>query len=537
MKKITNRILGACASFLLLTACGATQSADESVGAPAEAATEQAALGTHHAGKVGLGLYFLNGTWNQDFSTFPNPERPTALHVVDGSPRYLQELYITSSVPTTLQDGLNPVITSGDFANLNWNGVQQVDEDWRLEFSGASYQHTKFYRNADWMRRYSIFALTVLDNKGRLLDGRIYLAGGDNRWGHLDDFFERRFVARTISTGCASATDCSNPEAVHLAQAAVQLAKALHPWVDFSISSKAAKIQVLWSESNRLWEVPVVHDAPSATGYGLGVQLDEVSPPASGYYMPGDSVSVRVTFTDGDGQALFSPGVLPSYGDASNRRTSAKGLRYLNFVDSPMLYYWHKDPQADMEVFLGGPLHLMTTVGSAPITPYSLFLPQIPSADPAVDGWLGLVGILPPTPVLVGCLFDPGSGACDIPTSDVFSFTIPENAPLGTYVTGIKARREWEGEPVAKASSLRIQVGPVATEFPGFEVAGMDNDCASCHTGNAALPVAAHGFPALNEVGPECMTCHTSGYYFEPDAGIDDRLLLMHERTNRLQAP
>jgi hypothetical protein len=65
----------------------------------------------------------------------------------------------------------------------------------------------------------------------------------------------------------------------------------------------------------------------------------------------------------------------------------------------------------------------------------------------------------------------------------------------------------------------------------------MNNNCASCHTGPAALPKAAHGFEGLNAVGPECLTCHTNGYYFEPDAGIETRLQYIHDTTRRLFAP
>ncbi|MCE9625897.1 MAG: hypothetical protein K8R69_10685 [Deltaproteobacteria bacterium] len=488
---------------------------------------------------VGLGLYFYNGEWNPDMNPLPNPSRPTQLQIVDGDKRYMQELYLASSVPTTLERGLDPVMESGDFAGLDWSGIQEVGEDWRLEASGFTYQRQIFYRDAEWMRADSEFKITAYNRHGQKISELKVDAGRDDDWHHSDDAFERRFVARVVSTGCAAQGVCDNPEALHFAQAFVQLRTALHPQRDFDIPRNASYLKFKWSEyPGHSWRVDIRHDRPGDTGYGFGVELAEISPPARGYYLPGENIQVRVTFVDGDGVPLFPEGSLPTFRQMLGRENASKGLRYLTFSDFPMLYWAHKDLQADMETFFGGPLHKMTTVGSTPITPFVLFNPQIQSADRLNDGWNGFVQILPPTPITFGCLLDPSSPACDAPVSDVFSFAVPADAEAGTYVVGLKARREWEGEPMQKAGSIRVQVGTdVLSDFPEFHVVGMDNNCASCHVGRAALPVAAHGFEGLNKVGPECLTCHTNGYYFEPDAAIDTRLRYMHDTTRRLFAP
>lgn len=518
-----------------LTGCGSDISTFED--AP-DSLVETKDMGCDEPDAVGLGLYFFNGQWNPDFASFPDPERPTALHVVDGYPRFLQELYIVASVPTTLEDGLDPLIESSEFSDLNWNGIDQVSEDWRVEFSGFSYQHAQFFRNAKWMNKNSEFTIKILKANGKVLETHKVQAGKDDKWKHQDDAFERRFVARTLSTGCVALGDCTNPEAIHLAQAAVQLAKALHPNQTFEIPPQAAKLELRWSEfPGHKWVVPIVHDTPGDIGYGLNVILEEVAPPERGFYLPGEAVNVRMNITDGQGERLFPLGQLASYEDVQHRRAVSQGLRYLSVVDTPMLYNWHKDPQSEMETFLGGPVHLMTTVGTTPITPFSLFQPQIQSADLENDGWIGLINAKPDTPLLLSCLLDPTSPACDVPPSDIFTYVLPADAPLGTYVAGVKTRREWGGEPIAKAASIPIQVGSMVTEFPGFHVSGMDNACAKCHVGRASLPVAAHGFPGVNKVGPECMTCHTGGYYFEPDAGIDVRLRFLHQQSNRLDPP
>lgn len=524
---------------LFLLSCGA---AVDRPAPPAAAPTEVKAWGSPqppHESGVGLGLYFFNGVWNPDLDPLPNPARPTRLSVVDGNRRYLQELYLVSSVPTTLEQGIDPVIETGDFAGLDWSGIQEVGEDWRVEANGFTYQRQVFYRDARWMRTNSEFEISAHDGNGNKLSELEVKAGRDDRWRQSDDAFERRFVARVVSTGCAAQGVCENPEALHFAQAFVQLRTSLHPDNDFKIPAATKKLKIRWSEyPGKVWKVKVDHSAPADTGYGFGVELAEVSPPARGYYLPGEAINVRATFVDGEGQPLFPAGSLPTYRQMINREPASKGLRYLTFADFPMLYWAHKDQQADMETFFGGPLHKMTTVGSTPITPFVLFAPQIQSADRPNDGWNGFVQIVPPTPITFGCLLDPTSPACDAPVSDIFTFTVPTDAEEGTYVVGIKGRREWEGEPLQKAASLRVQVGTdQATEFLPFHVAGMNNNCASCHVGPAALPNAAHGFEGLNEVGPECLTCHTSGYYFEPDAGIDTRLRYMHDTTRRLFAP
>src|SRR5262245_593177 len=113
---------------------------------------------------VGLGLYFLNGVYNQDLTAAPDPERPTSLSVVGGPNRFLQEIYIVSAAPTTPADGLSPVVTSGDLADLDWRDLAVAGEDWRLEANGVTWQHQVFYRGARWMDASSRLTVTVLDD-------------------------------------------------------------------------------------------------------------------------------------------------------------------------------------------------------------------------------------------------------------------------------------------------------------------------------------------------------------------------------------
>jgi hypothetical protein len=488
---------------------------------------------------VGLGLYFLNGVYNQDLTAAPDPERPTSLSVVDGPNRFLQEIYIVSAAPTTPADGLSPVLTGGDLATLDWRDLAVAGEDWRVESNGVTWQHQVFYRGARWMEARSKFTVTVLDDNDVPLAQTEARAGRDDTWREHDDFLERRFVARVLSTGCAAEGDCQNPEASHKAEALVQVAKALHPESrTFALPSGAASVELRWSEDpNRSWRVPVDHVAAAGTNYGLGIKLEPVSPPQDGVYLPGQSVSVRMTLVDGQGTPLFAPGAMTSYADAIHRRPAAQGLRLVTFRQQ-QLYWAYKDLQGEMETFLAGPVHRMTQVAATPLTPYDLFAPEITLAKRQADGWSGKAQATPITPILFACLLGLDPSACDVPASDVFTLTIPDDAENGTYVAGVKARREWMGEPIQTAASIEIQVGSAeSTQFPGLPVDPALDNCGSCHQGRASLPVAGHGFLNLNSVGAECLACHTNGYYFEPDAGLVIRLRNLHDASNRLGPP
>ncbi len=502
--------------------------------APPKETTDEVSS-AHHNVPVGLGIYFVNGAWNPDLTAMPDPNRPTTLSVIRGYDRVVQELYLASILPTTEEDGPTPLMDEGDFSYLDWSGLEEVGDDWRMESNGATYQRQVFYRGAAWMEDRSTFTLTWRSAGGGWLDQVKVKAGRDDRWKESDDFGERRFVVRVLSMGCPAVGDCTG--ATHLAEALVQLRVAQHPEDDFGIPQASKRLDVKWSADDRVRTVPVtVKKRPVGASYGLSVDLATVSSPSRGYYLPGEQVSVRITYRDREGVPIFQPGVLPSYGAAMARDPSAMGLRYLSFNAVPMLYWKAKPQQAAMQTFLAGPVHKMTTVGTYPITPAALFAPEITSASHAVDGWSAIIQETPITPVMFSCLlgFDPA--ACVLPTPDVFTFTLPADAESGTWIAGVKARREWEGEPALTGGVIKVQVGQTAkTYFPGFPVAGLE-PCTDCHSGGMDLKKSSHGFD-LDAVAAQCVACHTDGYYFEPDAGIGERLVYLHAQSNRLDPP
>jgi hypothetical protein len=497
----------------------------------------------HGQDDVGLGLYFANGVHNLDL----DPSNPMPVHIVDGPNRYFQELYLTSRAPTTEADGMAPVINSGDLSKLDWRGLYKDSEDWRLDSDGVHWVHQTFYRGARWMNRKSTFTIVARDSQGHPVADPIEInAGRDDVWKKQDDAFERRFIARVLTTGCQAKFDCTNPEAHPIAQGLVQLRGALHP-DGKRVPANTAEFTVHWSEEHDcgvVRHVPVVHDAAGPLTYGLKVNLSLVSPPARGYYLPGEQLKVHVVYTDGAGTPLFAPGTLPTYGDVLFRNPSTNGIRYVSFNGNPQLYWAHKALQASMETTIAGPLDKMTRIGTTPITPYALFATQYQSGDVEHDGYTSVGQTVPITPIVIGCLFGLGGlpggdiAACSAPVTDVITFDIPTESLPGTYSYQIKARREWEGEPILAAASLRFQVGTTdVTTFPPFNIPGLDSNCAKCHSGQASVPKVGHGFPGVNSVGPECVGCHTAGFYFEPDADIITRLQYMHNITHRLGPP
>ncbi len=94
-------------------------------------------------------------------------------------------------------------------------------------------------------------------------------------------------------------------------------------------------------------------------------------------------------------------------------------------------------------------------------------------------------------------------------------------------MAALKARREWGGEALNRAVTLEIQVG-TATPTPFVAKTG---PCNTCHTGPSSLPNRLHGLGDRRA----CFACH-SPLAFEPDAAIDIRVHMVHDRSDRFAA-
>ncbi|HYQ05027.1 MAG TPA: hypothetical protein VER96_40400 [Polyangiaceae bacterium] len=460
---------------------------------------------------VGLSLFFQNGT-------------AQSIDLVGDASRYLQEIDLTTTVTTTTDQGITPLIHHPDLAHLDWRGVKFVEEDFRAPGDGT-YTRQRFYRGAKWMGHDSTFVAIPKDARGRLAgDPMVFLAGQDNDWNESDDGFVRRYDVRQITMGCTSPTDCSHAT-TFIAQALVQSRQNLHADRRAAkISAKATQLSLVWSEDNCTnRSVTLTHSKPTDHTYGYGFEpvVEVLTQPANGqYFLPGDTVSFRITFKDGAGNRLNPPGSLPTYGEFM-AGTSAGGLRFLDLGISPTLYYALKHREGNMLFALSGPTSQFKNPFNT-IDISEFFGPQVTVARAASEGWSGVAEVIPPLPEIIGGFQDPS--LWELPNSDVQSLTIPMDAQPGTYIAAIKARREWGGEALNRGATASLQVGSrTATSY-----VATTGHCNNCHQDRSSLGIVNHGLGDRTA----CFGCHAS-LSFEPDNALDIRVHFVHSRSNR----
>jgi hypothetical protein len=460
---------------------------------------------------VGLSLFFRDGGIQP-------------IDLVGDASRYLQEIDITESIATTTDEGIDPLIHSSAMQHLNWQGIEFVEEDWR-EPGDGTFTRQRFYRGAKWMERYSTFIAVPKDSRGRVTGlPLLFLAGKDNEWNEGDDGFVRRFDARQITTGCSAIGDCSSATSF-IAQGVVQARQALNAnQRDVPISPRTTQLQLLWSEdfhTNRTVSITHSDEDDHPFGYGLKTGIKVVTPPANGkYYLPGDAVSFKLNFEDGQGNDLCPDGFMPTYGEFMSG-TSSSGIHFLDLTINPTLYYALKHREGNMLFALSGPTHKLKNPYNT-IDLFQFFVPQVTVASRASEGWSGVAEVIPPLPLIFGGFQDPMLWS--IPNSTTRTLVIPEDAEAGTYVAAIKARRSWGGESLNRGATLSIQVG--TRQRTGFHPT--TGGCGSCHEGPTALSKVNHGLSDQRA----CVGCHAA-LAFEPDNALDVRVHFVHSRSDR----
>lgn len=490
------------------SSCGANAAEDEPTARVAQSVTLQQP-------SAGLSLLFSNGA------------SPTKLIIGNGQ-RFVQEIDLVESVSTTTDQGIQPLLTSGRTAALNWSGVAQVEEIWVPALDGT-FTRERYYRGARWMEQQSTFRLRALDPSGNPIGAPwVVRAGRDNRLGAVNDTFVRRFVARQSAFGCASVGDCSGSIS-YTAQALVQLRDALDPAGDArAVPAATHELRLLW---NRLpqqeYVVQVERESAQEADYDYGFQvaIEPASIPANGsYFEPGEPASFRMVFRDGQGNRLHAPGELPTYADYVNGDVES-GLRYLDQSIQTRLYYALKHRESNLLFVLSGPTDKLRTPQTV-VDPGLFFLPQVPFATPAVDGFTAVAQTVPPVAVVFGGLGDPT--IWETPVSDVVTFTIPEDADPGTYIAAVKARRDYAGEALNRGATLDFQVGQTQpTQFTP------ETQCSSCHNPQDRTDFATilHGIDDRRA----CFGCHSS-LGIEFDNALDIRVHTIHDRSDRFDA-
>jgi len=493
--------------YLGMAGCGARTAGDEPSGH-----VERTVTSANDA--VGLSLLFANG------------EAPP-MDLIGSVPRYLQEIDIVESVPTATDEGIAPLILDSPLATLDWTDVAQVEEIWVPGLDGT-FRRERYFRDARWMLQHSTFQLVAVDSNGQQL-GAPWLvnAGRDTALLPPDDALVRRFVARQLAFGCASVGDCTN--ATYVAEALIQVRDALDPEHDAQpVPAAATELRLSWNRlPGAVYSVPVqrIPADDADFQYGFGVTLEQASTPGNGsYYLPGESVSFRVTFRDGDGNRLHPVGQLPSYADFVTGQ-SPGGLRYLDLQLLSRLYYALKHRESNLFTVLSGPTDELRTPQTV-VDPNLFFGPQVPFATTAVDGFTAVGQTVPPTAIIFGgLLVDPSIWSA--PVSDLVTFTIPSDAEPGTYLAAIKARRDFAGEALNRGDTVEIQVGQSApTTFTP------ETTCVSCHSEErTSFAALLHGLDDRRA----CFGCHAS-LGIEFDNALDIRVHTIHDRSDRFEA-
>jgi predicted CXXCH cytochrome family protein len=498
-------LIGLC--WLGVSGCGSSVREDEP-----PARIEQSV--TLQQESAGLSLLFSNGA------------TPPKLIIGHGQ-RFVQEIDLVESVSSATDEGIQPLLTNIRTAALNWNGVQQVEEIWVPAFDGT-FTRERYFRGARWMEQPSTFRLTAHDQNGNPVGAPwVVQAGRDDRRRPADDAFVRRFVARQSAFGCASIGECSGATGF-TAQALVQLRDALDPAAGArGVPAATRELRLVWNRlPDRQYVVQVERELAHQADfdYGFQVAIEEASTPANGnFYEPGEAASFRMVFRDGRGNRLHPPGELPTYADYVNGDVES-GLRYLDQTIQTRLYYALKHRESNLLFVLSGPTDRLKTPQTV-VDPGLFFLPQVPFATPAVDGFTAVAQTVPPVAVVFGGLADPT--IWQAPVSDVVTFSIPEDAEPGTYVAAVKARRDFAGEALNRGATLEFQVGQVqATEFTS------QTECGDCHSQDRSdFGTILHGIDDRRA----CFGCHSS-LGIEFDNALDIRVHTVHDRSNRFDA-
>lgn len=465
---------------------------------------------------VGLSLFFENGVIQP-------------IQIVGDSPRFLQEIDITAEVTTTTDNGVESLIASGALGDLDWRGIHYLEDRWTQPGDGT-WTRERFYRGANWMVQPTEFFALPLDAERRQIGEPIrFDAGVDNYWNeHQDDNFVRRFNVRQTTVGCQAYEDCSNVSS-YLVEGLVQSRQEQFPAEQARrIPEGATQLQLIWSadpSGDRV--VPITHASPSAFPFGYGFQpvISVLNPPANGeFYLPGDELSIRIAFYDGEGNQLNIPGSLPTYEQATvlnDQGPGAAGIRYWDPTIDAVRYYALKHREANMLVTISGPSNLVrepkTTVEGT-----ALFLPETIATTVAADGFSSTVIFVPP----IGEILGPSSG-WGAPVSDTQVLNVPSDALPGTYSLSIKARRDWAGEALNRSDVINIQVGQAETTT----WVPTTGNCEGCHSGRSSLSIVNHG----NDDRATCFGCHMA-LSFEPDNALDNRIHGIHSRSLRFPA-
>ncbi|WP_146653237.1 cytochrome C [Labilithrix luteola] len=483
-----------------------------------ELAQQQSALVTQGptttATPIGLALEYKNGVG-------------LPLKVRAGQTFYLEQIDLSTSVFSKVDEGLAGLKREGDFKNADWNKLQLEESDFQqLTDSEGRLTRSRFYRNAKWMTQPSTFIIEQVDDRGIPLSAPIVAdAGKDGKRKTGDHFWVRRFRGIQWTRGCASRTDCSGAYE-HEQEANIELRNSMDQKSTFTLHPRATKLRMRWTQNaTQVYETPIEQIANPPFDYGFSIDVETLTPPGpGGYYDAGQSVSFRFTLKDGSGNRLHPQGSIPSYNDVIFGPNEAGIQYYRAFFDNTWVFWRRKHRERTLIAHLMGPEQNIQPMRS--VIPLDELLGQdvqnvgVLERDGVFDQWK----VFPTTDGVFGGAFDPNHAGWDVPGSDVYTFKLPANAPAGTYRMTMKGRRTYYGEDIAYTRRVDIQVGSTTKTTATLTTGG----CQNCHTGGGAFAEVLHRNPDR----ATCVGCHAP-LAVEHDAPIHSRVHFIHSRSNR----
>ncbi|MDF2691671.1 MAG: hypothetical protein K0S65_54, partial [Labilithrix sp.] len=454
---------------------------------------------------IGLALEYKNGVG-------------LPLKVRKGQRFYLEQIDLSTSVFSTVDEGLDGLEREGDMRHAKWKGLRLEETDFaQLPDAEGRLTRSRFYRNAKWMTQRSKITIEQVDNRGRSLSAPIEVdAGKDGKRGKKDHFWVRRMRAIQWTRGCASRQDCSGAYE-HEEEAVVELRNSMDQESTFKLDPRAVKLRMHWSENPaQVYETAIEQVQTPPFDYGFTIDVEAVTPPGpNGYYLAGQDVTFRMTLRDGTGNRLHPQGSMPSYNEVISGADQS-GLQYYRAFFDPTWVFWRrKHRERTLIAHLMGPEQNIQPIRN--IVPLEELLSQDVQNVAKIerDGLYDQWKVFPTTHGVFGGAFDPTHASWDEPGSDLFTFNLPANAPAGTYRLTAKGRRTYYGEDIAYTRRIDIQVGSNTPTMATLTTGG----CQTCHTGGGSFSEVLH----RNADRATCVGCHAP-LGVEHDAPISSRV-------------
>ncbi len=393
------------------------------------------------------------------------------------------------------------------FKSLDWSGLTVGRDEWRRQGPGSFLRET-FFENAAWMiSDDDTFLIEVVDSGGIVRASTTYerkeFLSENPVTGRTRASFGVFGVGRPRFAGDNEMHLVPDTTPYFLTGVKVSFANSTNPFKSFRMPDLYGEgvIRVTWSlmpAEPFLFPVTFIKEVDKGAtcfklddkgfattevvpcGFGLSQQVHINKPKNGKFFIPGETVDFQISLNDGDGNALHSRDLLPSFNDYLGGNSN--GLAYFN--ESMLLTY--RDTSSSESGFkVVGPLQNLRPINGTYELPYFSF-PR--TSEPKYFVEPGLLRAI--------------AGYTDMQPATRYGVELPPDAKPGTYAILLKGHRYFMGERLNRLDTFFFQVGQEQrTSYPGNI-----GNCQVCHNGVSSLNNLHHGLSVDNvEV---CSTCH-----------------------------